>query len=190
MKRGGNERPQRMYDRNFREGFACLAPLGLSFDGWLYHTQLRELGDLAAAFPGTTVVVNHVGCPLGIGPYAGKRNEVFADWSAAVRDIARHPNIHMKLGGLGMKVIGWSFHEAPLPPTSEELAAAWKPYVETCIEAFGPSRCMFESNAPVDRGTCSYQILWNAFKRLAAGYSADEQKALFSGTARKVYRLS
>jgi predicted TIM-barrel fold metal-dependent hydrolase len=186
----GNERPHRLLDKTFREGFACLAPLGLSFDGWLYHTQLRELGDLAGAFPGTTIIANHVGCPLGIGPYAGRRDEVLSEWRGAIREIARHPNIMMKLGGLGMKVMGFTFHEKPLPPTSEVLAQAWKPYVETCIEAFGPARCMFESNAPVDRGSCSYQILWNAFKRLAAGYSADEQTALFSGTAKRVYRLN
>jgi predicted TIM-barrel fold metal-dependent hydrolase len=94
-----------------------------------------------------------------------------------------------KLGGLGMRLFGFGFHEAPTPPDSEQLARAWRPYVETCIDAFGPARCMFESNFPVDQLSCSYVALWNAFKRISAGMSADERAALFSGTASRVYRL-
>jgi L-fuconolactonase len=173
----------------FREGFACLEPLGLSFDAWVYHTQLDELTGLARKFPGTTIVMNHVAGPINVGPYAGKREEVFADWQAKVRTLATCPNVSMKLGGLGMRLFGFNFHEATKPPSSEQLAQAWRPYIEACIEAFGPNRCMFESNFPVDKGTCSYQVLWNAFKRISAKASADEKAALYRKTAARVYRL-
>jgi predicted TIM-barrel fold metal-dependent hydrolase len=172
-----------------REGFARLHPLGLSFDAWMYFTQLGELLDLARAFPETPIVLNHVGGAIGIGPYAGRRDEVFAEWRGRIAELAACPNVHVKLGGLGMRLFGFDVHAGELPPSSEQLAAAWRPYIETCIAAFGPHRAMFESNFPVDKGSCSYQVLWNAFKRIAAGASVDEETALFSGTARRVYRL-
>jgi predicted TIM-barrel fold metal-dependent hydrolase len=179
-----------LLDKGFREGFASLAPLGLAFDGWMFQTQLDDLVDLARAFPQTTIVLNHVGGPLAIGPYAGKREEAFTEWRDRIRAVASLPNTYVKLGGLGMKMPGFTFFENDMPPSSQDLATAWRPYIETCIEAFGPQRSMFESNFPVDKGTCSYQVLWNAFKRLAAGYSADEKTALFSGAALKAYRLT
>ena len=178
-----------LLDPNVREGFARLGPLGLSFDAWMYHTQLGELVDLARAFPATPIVLDHVGGPIGLGPYAGRRDEVFAAWSARVRELSACPNVHIKLGGLGMRMFGFTHHTGELPPSSEELAAAWRPYIETCIAAFGPERAMFESNFPVDKGSGGYAALWNAFKRIAAGYSAAEKAALFSGTASKFYRL-
>jgi predicted TIM-barrel fold metal-dependent hydrolase len=178
-----------LLDKGFREGFASLAPLGLAFDGWMFQTQLDDLVDLARAFPQTTIVMNHVGGPLAIGPYAGRREEAFTEWRDRIRAVASLPNTYVKLGGLGMKMPGFTFFENDMPPSSQDLATAWRPYIETCIEAFGPQRAMFESNFPVDKGTCSYQVLWNAFKRLAAGYSADEKTALFSGSAAQAYRL-
>jgi predicted TIM-barrel fold metal-dependent hydrolase len=177
-------------DARFREGFTRLARFGLSFDAWLYHTQISELADLARAFPDTTIVLDHVGGPIGIGAYKGRRAEVFETWRAAIRDIARCPNVSVKLGGLGMKVMGFGFEEKPHAPASEELATAWQPYLETCIEAFGVDRAMFESNFPVDKQSCSYVALWNAFKRFAASYSEAEKQALFAGTACRVYRIN
>lgn len=184
-----NPPPGLLRDRAFREGFACLAPRGLTFDAWLLHTQLDDMLDLARAFPDTVMVLDHVGGPIGIGPYAGRRDEVFAVWSAGIRELAACTNVNVKIGGLAMRVTGFTFHERDLPPSSEELAAAWRPYVETCIGAFGVDRCMFESNFPVDKGMCSYQVLWNAFKRLTAGASAAEKAALFHDTAARVYGL-
>ena len=178
-----------LLDPRVREGFARLEPLGLSFDAWMYHTQLGELVGLARAFPATPIVLDHVGGPIGLGPYAGRRDEVFAAWSARVRELSACANVHIKLGGLGMRMFGFTHHTGELPPSSEELAAAWRPYIETCIAAFGPERAMFESNFPVDKGSGGYAALWNAFKRIAAGYSAAEKAALFSGTASKFYRL-
>jgi len=172
-----------------REGFARLHPLGLSFDAWMYFTQLGELADLARAFPETPIVLDHVGGAIGIGPYAGKRDEVFAEWKRNIGEVARCPNVHVKLGGLGMRLFGFDVHAGELPPSSEQLATLWRPYIETCIEAFGPERAMFESNFPVDKGSGSYQLFWNAFKRIAAGCSAAEKTALFSGTASRFYRL-
>jgi predicted TIM-barrel fold metal-dependent hydrolase len=178
-----------LLDKTFRKGFACLAPLGLSFDAWLFHPQIGELTDLARAFPDTRIVLDHCGGPAGIGSYANRREEVFAGWKSSIQEIAKCPNVVVKLGGLAMRLLGYDFHKRPLPPSSEELAAAWRPTIETCIEAFGPGRAMFESNFPPDKGQCSYQVIFNAFKRTAASYSEAEKTALFSKTASDFYRL-
>jgi L-fuconolactonase len=178
-----------LLDPRFRAGMSRLAPLGLSFDVWLFHSQLGELADLAAAFPETTIVVDHLGGPLRIGRYASQRDEAFKVWAAGIKRLAGFPNVVIKLGGLGMHVFGFELDHAPLPPGSELLARLWRPYIETCIDAFGPKRCMFESNFPVDKAAYGYVNGWNAFKRLTAGFSADEKAELFSGTARRVYRL-
>jgi L-fuconolactonase len=181
--------PTLLAEAKFREGFGRLYKLGLTFDAWLYHPQIPELIALAKAFPDQPIVLDHVGGPLGIGPYAGKREEIFPTWQKAVRELARCPNVVMKLGGLGMKIIGYDFHKRPRPPGSEELATLWRPYIETCIEAFTPKRCMFESNFPVDKVSGSYRVYWNTFKRLAAGASPAEKAALFHDTAVQFYSL-
>jgi predicted TIM-barrel fold metal-dependent hydrolase len=179
-----------LMDPMLREGFAKLAQLGLSFDAWLYHTQLGELLDLARVFPETPIVLDHMGGPIGLGRYAGRRDEVFVVWRDAIRELATCPNVSVKLGGMGMRLFGFEMHTRELPPSSTELAALWRPYVETCIEAFGCDRAMFESNFPVDKATCPYGTLWNAFKRIAARYSVNEKEALFAGNAAKFYRLT
>lgn len=173
----------------FREGFAQLAPLGLSFDAWMLEPQLPDLVDLARAFPGTQILLDHVGTPLGIASYAGRREERFPIWRENILKLGALPNVAMKLGGLAMVFPGFASFMSDPPASSEALAAEWKPYIETCIEAFGVERCMFESNFPVDIGSCDYDVLWNAFKVLAKGCSADEKTALFSGTATRIYRL-
>ena len=183
-------RPQGLLlDQRLREGFAQLAPLGLSFDAWVYHPQLGDVLDLARAFPATPIVLNHVGGAIGLGRYKGRRDEVFADWSARIRELAACPNVHVKLGGLGMRMFGFDVHEGALPPSSEQLATLWRPYVETCITAFGPRRAMFESNFPVDKGSYGYGVFWNACKRLAQGASASEKADLFHDAAARFYRL-
>jgi predicted TIM-barrel fold metal-dependent hydrolase len=182
--------PHLVLDPKFREGFAQLAPLGLSFESWQYHPQLSDAVDLARSFPGTTIILNHVGGILGVGPYNGHREEILATWRKDINELAKHPNVYCKLGGLGMVSVGFDFHERDMPPTSEDLAAAWRPYIEGCIEGFGVDRCMFESNFPPDKQSCGYTELWNAFKRITSGASAAEKKALYSGTAAKVYRLT
>ena len=173
----------------FRQGFRHLAPLGLSFDAWLIHTQLDELLDLARAFPDTRIIVNHVGGPMALGPYRSRRDETFGLWRRGIRALGECPNVTMKLGGFGMPLFGLDFALAERAPSSEQVAERIRPFVETCIDAFGARRCMFESNFPVDKGSFSYRVCWNAFKRLAAGASAEERSALFSGTAVEVYRL-
>jgi predicted TIM-barrel fold metal-dependent hydrolase len=176
-------------DATFRQGFAHLAPMGLSFDAWLLEPQLPDVIDLARAFPQTSIVLDHVGTPLGRASFAGRLNERFPVWRDNIQELAKSPNVAVKLGGLAMAFCNFpSFLAEPRAP-SEQLAREWAPYIETCISAFGPECCMFESNFPVDMGSCTYAVLWNAFKRIAAGYSADEKAALFSGTATKVYRL-
>ena len=176
-------------DAKFRDGFAVLRKLGLSFDAWLLEPQLPELIDLARAFSDTTIVLDHVGTPLGIGRYRGKREERFGVWRDNIRELARCQNVVVKLGGMPMPFAGWRARMAEPLPSSEQLAREWKPYIDTCIEAFGPTRGMFESNFPVDRFGADYASLWNAFKLLATNASPDEKTALFSGTAKRVYRI-
>lgn len=177
-------------DPAFRAGFGRLAQLGMTFEAWLYHPQLLDLVDLLRAHPDQKVVLNHCGGPLGVGPYADQRAEVFAQWRAYMTELSVFENLYVKLGGLAMNVNGFGFHQQPLPPSSGEMATAWRPYFETIIELFGAERCMFESNFPVDKGMCAYPTLWNAFKRIASGASADEKAALFAGTARRFYGLA
>ena len=174
---------------DFRAGLARLTGLGLSLDAWAYHPQLAELVDLARSAPDANIIMNHTGGPLGYGPYAGRRDEVYAAWKASMAELARCPNVTLKLGGMMMRLATIDYHNLPAPPTSTELAGHWRPYIEPCIELFGPERCTFESNFPVDKMGIGYAALWNAFKHLAAGASADEKEALFSGTARRAYRL-
>jgi L-fuconolactonase len=175
--------------REFRAGFARLQRLGLTFDAWLYHPQIPELADLARAFPDAAIVLDHMGGPLGIGPYAGDRAAVFAAWRQHMAELARCPNVVVKLGGRTMTMSGFGWHKRAAPPGSSELADAMGPYFRACIEHFGAARCMFESNFPVDRASCSYTVLWNAFKRLTGGYSQAERAALFQHTAARVYGL-
>lgn len=182
--------PPGLYRRDdFRAGFRHLGIRGLTFDALCYHPQLGDVLDLARAFPDTTIVLDHVGCPLGAGPYAGRTDEVRADWRAAMETIARCPNVVVKLGGLGMDVNGFGWEHGPAPPDSETLAEALRPWIEPVIEGFGVARCMFESNFPVDKLGGSYTVLWNAFKRLTRGWSGHERAALFHDTAARVYRL-
>ncbi|MCW2869496.1 amidohydrolase family protein [Actinacidiphila oryziradicis] len=182
--------PHLVRDPTFREGFAQLAKLGLSFESWQYHPQLPDAIDLAKAFPDTTIILNHVGGVLGVGPYSGHRSEILSAWQKDIKDLAKCPNVNVKLGGIGMTSFGFEFHERNVPPSSEELAAAWRQYIEPCIEAFGVDRCMFESNFPPDKQSGGYTELWNAFKRITAGASGAEKTALYSGTAARVYRLT
>jgi L-fuconolactonase len=181
--------PGLMADPSFRVGVGRLAAHNLSLDIWAYQTQAAEVLDLARAHPDVAVIIDHLGGPLAAGPYAGKRDEMFAGWKAGLTALAKLPNTRIKLGGLGMNVGGFRFHDGVDPPTSEQLAAAWQPYVDTAIHLFGPSRAMFESNFPVCKGMFGARVFWNACKRLSAGYSAVETADLFSGTAAAVYRL-
>jgi len=176
-------------DGHFRRGFACLEKLGLSFDAWLYHPQLAELAALARTFPRATIILNHIAAPLGVGPYAGKRDEVFQIWSRGMADLAGCPNVVVKLGGVGSLRSGYDWHERAVKPSSAELAAALGPYFEWCIEKLGPQRCMFESNFPVEKLSTTYVNLWNSFKRVTEKYSASERAALFHDTAARAYRI-
>jgi predicted TIM-barrel fold metal-dependent hydrolase len=179
-----------LLDQTFRQGFAYLQHYGLSFEAWLYHPQLAELIDLARAFPETTMILNHIGGPIGNGFYADKRAETLQAWRQYIAAVATCPNVVVKLGGLGMPFCGFDWSERAAPPGSAELAEAMAPYYLWCIEQFGVERCMFESNFPVDKVSYSYNVMWNAFKRLVADFSPAEKAALFHDTAARVYRLA
>ena len=177
-------------DKNFRAGFSVLAEMGLVFDAYHYFHQTPHLTALARAFPTVSIVLDHLGTPLGVGPYVGREEEIFVQWKRDLAELATCPNVVIKLGGLAMPWNGFGFETNPRPPTSDELVARQNRYYQFAIEQFGPSRCMFESNFPVDKVAISYAVLWNAFKKMAAGYSEAEKDSLFRGTATRVYKLN
>ena len=183
------DQPHLYLNETYREGFAELGPRGLSFEAWLYHPQIPELTDLARAFPETTIILNHLGGPLGLGPYGGRRDEVFAEWRASISELATCDNVVAKVGGIQMIVNGFGWHERPTAPSSDELLTENRRWYEHTIQSFGPQRCMFESNFPVDKASCSYTVLWNQFFKLVADYPSDERDLMFHDTALRVYRL-
>lgn len=182
--------PGMLADKSYRAGLQELERGGLSYDAWLLWPQLSELVAVADALPDLPIILNHCGGIARIGAYAHRQDEVFTSWSRAVRILAQRPNVCVKLGGLGMRMNGFDFDKGILPPTSLQLAEVWRPWMLACIDAFGPERCMFESNFPVDKGSYSYSNGWNAFKRLTRDFSAQERNELFHGTAARVYRLT
>lgn len=182
--------PEGLYrDAAFREGFAELGKRALTFDAWILEPQLGDVLDLARAFPEQPIVLDHCGSPLNIACYRGTLGEYFERWRTSIRAIAECPNVTVKLGGLAMAFCGMPEDGPAKGCGSEELAALWKPYIDTCIDAFGADRAMFESNYPVDRWGASYPVLWNAFKLLSAGASEDEKRSLFAGTAARIYGI-
>ena len=175
---------------DFRAGMKALSALGLSLDAWGFHPQMADITDLARAFPATNIVMGHCGGPLGYGPYNGKADEVFANWKKTTVELAKCPNVTIKLGGMMMRLAAYDYMGLDAPPSSAQLADHWRPYIETCIELFGADRCIAESNFPVEKMGIGFAALFNALKRLASGCSLDEKKAIFAGTARRVYRLA
>ena len=184
-----NPPPALLRDPRFAAGVSVLGEMGLTYDVWLYHRQLPEIIDLARAVPGTTIIVDHLGAPLGLGPYAGKREEVWRYCRAQLTEFAKLPNARIKLGGIGMTILGNGWHRQPAPPSSLDIGAQWGDQIRWCIDTFGPQRALFESNFPPDRRSCSYRTLWNAYKRIAEPYSAAERDWLFHDTAVAVYGL-
>ncbi|HCJ86001.1 MAG: amidohydrolase family protein [Acidimicrobiales bacterium] len=176
---------------DFREGFAKLGKMGFTFDAWMFHPQVEELVDLVTAVPETPVVLDHLGGPLGIGPYVGIRDEVRSVLRPALEALAEHEQVMVKLGGVGMSIYGVGLNRLPVAPTSEHLAGLWSEDIRHCVDTFGPDRCMFESNFPVDKQGCSYTVLFNSFQRIAdeAGWSSSDRSELFAGSARRFYRL-
>jgi predicted TIM-barrel fold metal-dependent hydrolase len=185
----GHHAPGLVLRPDFRAGLAELTARDLAFDLWVFHTQHADALDLVRSSPETQFILGHCGGPLGYGPYAGRRDEVFTQWKSGMAELAGCPNVVVKLGGMLMRLAAYDYGALELPPTSAELAAHWSPYITTCIELFGADRCLFESNFPVEKMGIGYGEIWNAFKLLAAGASATEKRALFSGTAERVYRL-
>ncbi len=182
--------PEQLYLRDdFRAGFEALAERQLTFDAWLYHPQIPDLTDLARNFPGVTIIFDHFGGPLGIGPYTGRQDEIFEQWCTDAAELARCENVYPKLGGIVMPINGFGWHKRNKPASSDEIVAAAGRYFHKAIELFGPERCMFESNFPVDKQSCSYTVLWNAFKKMAADYTAADRQRLFHDTAVEAYRL-
>jgi L-fuconolactonase len=182
--------PEGLYaDADFRAGVALLGRLGHTYDTWHYHHQNPDFAALARAVPGTTLVLDHFGTPLGVGEYAGQRDAIFERWQRDIAEIAKCPNVVAKLGGLAMPDNGFGWDLRDRPASSDELVRAQGRYYHHAIECFGPERCMFESNFPVDRRSIPYVSYWNAMKKMAARYSEDEQEAMFYGTAGRVYRV-
>jgi predicted TIM-barrel fold metal-dependent hydrolase len=190
LRSGVQSAPGMLADPAFREGFARLARHNLSFDAWVVHSQLGEVVDLARAFPSTQIILDHAGGPIGVGRFAGRPAESFAEWRAALAPLARCDNVAVKLGGLNISVTGLGAMGAARPRGSEEMAALHRDHILAAIDLFGPERAMFESNFPVDRMSGPYDVLWNGFKRITAGFTAAERAAMFAGTARRIYRIA
>jgi L-fuconolactonase len=182
--------PHILMQKEAREAIACIDRMGLTLDLWVFFTQLDETLDVCQSFPGLKVIVNHAGGPIGIGPYEGQREAVFVEWRKRIEALSRCPNAVVKLGGLAMRYGGFNFNKLPIPPSSDLLVEKWHPYVDACIQSFGPNRSMFESNFPVDRGMCNYHVLWNAFKKMTRSYSPHEREWLFSKTATQTYKIA
>ena len=178
-----------MLHPNFIDGAKCVQDANLSLDFWIYHTQLNEMEKIARALPDLTIILNHIGGPIHLGEYEGKQAATHREWRSAMMRLSRIPNINVKLGGLGMAVNGAKFHNSKFPPNSVQLSDVWKPWIYETIDMFGFDRCMFESNFPVDKGSCSYGALWNAFKIIAKDMSDDEINKLFSKNAAKIYKI-
>ncbi len=178
-----------MDDPGYRAGVRKVGSMGYTYDAMVYHPQLPELVKVARACPDTPIVVNHLGCLLGTGPYKDRREEILAFWRSAMADLAACPNTFLKVGGIGMPMMGFRWDKQDVPPTSEELAKPWAEPIQWAIETFGPDRCLFESNFPVDQRGAGYVVLWNAYKRIAADYSLAEKRDLFHDTAARAYRL-
>jgi L-fuconolactonase len=176
-------------DPDFVKGFQVLDQMDLVFDAYLYHHQIPSLTSLAQKFPNTTIVLDHLGTPLGSGSYANKMDQVYTEWVRDLRELSLCSNVNVKLGGLAMPWNGFGFEDKQLPPSSDHIVELQSSYYHAAIELFGPSRCMFESNFPVDKCALSYHVLWNAFKKMAKQYSESEQDSMFYGTADRVYRL-
>ena len=174
---------------DFRQGVKLLGSRGLTYESWHYHHQIKSYTELAQAVPDTAIILDHFGTPLGVGPYEGKREEIFEQWKIDIAELAKCENVYAKLGGMAMPDNGFWWHVNPVPPTSDEFVAAQKRYYLHTIDCFGPDRCMFESNFPVDRLSISYPVVWNAFKKIVADFSEAEKDMMFSGTATKVYKL-
>lgn len=189
--RNGSNNPtdNQFQETLFREGFDELRRRNLVFEAWCYHTHLKKVTDLARAFPDITIILNHFGGPIGVGSFADKRDEVFAQWQIDISELATCENVYAKLGGLQMDVNGFEWHKRVMPPSSRELMEATRPWHYHTIDAFGTNRCMFESNFPVDKFSCSYGVLWNSFKRLTEKFSTSEKAKLFHDNAVKLYSL-
>ena len=173
----------------FRAGARVLAGMGMSLEAWLYFPQMTELADFARAVPDLSIILNHIGGLLRTGPYANRDDEVLAIWRRGIAAVSECPNVTVKLGGIGMPRTGFDWHTRDEPIGSEELAEAMSPLMTYCIDRFGPERCMFESNFPVDKVSYSYNVMYNAFKRLSKGYSPGERAAMLHDTAVRVYRI-
>lgn len=178
-----------MDDAKYLAGVRKVGAMGYTYDAFVYHPQLPELAAVARACPDTPMVIDHLGGFLGTGPYKDRREAIFEFWKDAMRALAACPNTFLKLGGIGMPMFGFRWDKQARPPTSEELAEPWRDPIHFAIDQFGPERCLFESNFPVDKRGASYVVLWNAFKRIAVGYSADEKRDLFHNAAARAYRI-
>lgn len=190
--RAGHSRPTQfqMAEPAFRDGVSTLGSMGFSFDAWLLHPQIPELTAMARDLPEVSIVLDHLGGPVGTGSFSDRRAQIFDEWKVSMAELATCPNVTLKVGGIGMEMyFGMGWHEQPEPPSSEVVASYWGDWIRYAIDTFGPDRCMFESNFPVDRSALPYTVLWNAFQIVAQQYSNNEQEQLFSGTATRVYKL-
>ena len=173
----------------FNQSLKILGEKDLVFEAWQYHHQINQVAEIADRNENLTIILNHFSGPIGIGPYEGKEDDIFKVWQKDIKELSKRPNVLAKLGGLAMPVNGFKFHEQETPATSDQMVERQKRYYLECIESFEPSRCMFESNFPVDKQSISYHVLWNFFKKISENFSEDEKNSMFYGCAKKAYSI-
>ena len=190
MRNSHHSPPKDMYLSDvFNQSLKILGEKDLVFEAWQYHHQINQVAEIADRNEDLTIILNHFSGPIGIGPYEGKENEIFKVWQKDIKELSKRPNVLAKLGGLAMPVNGFKFHEQEMPATSDQMVEKQKRYYLECIESFEPSRCMFESNFPVDKQSISYHVLWNFFKKISENFSEDEKNSMFYDCAKKAYSI-
>ena len=190
MRNSHHSPPKDMYLSDiFNKSLKILGEKGLVFEAWQYHHQINQVSILAREHPNLKIVLNHFSGPIGIGPYKDLRNEIFEQWKKDIDELVKNKNVYAKLGGLAMPINGYNFHKQSMPPSSDQIVEAQKNYYDYSIKSFGPERCMFESNFPVDKQSVSYHVIWNAFKKISKDYTEEDKEYLFLKSAENFYSL-
>lgn len=189
--------PERSRQADFRRGFEMFSKYGLNFETSIFSTQLTEMVELARTFPEQPILVCHmatpvaVGGPIGeVGRTADERARIRGEWAEGIARLAECANVWMKLSGLLMPICGFGFERRSARPSVDELVATVGPFIDHVIDAFGPERCMFGSNFPVDKPSAPLPTLLQAYRLIVEGLPDEAQNRLFVGTAQEFYRLA
>ncbi|ENW80504.1 hypothetical protein F909_01790 [Acinetobacter sp. ANC 3929] len=191
------DRPHLYQNKKFLKGFEQLAKMGLSFDAWGYSSQLNEITALAQQFPDTPIVVDHLATPVGlfgaVGKKTGKtlaqRNAIFKQWQHDIAHLAEQKNVHAKISGLMMPVLGHTYYKQHRTATIAEMASLLTPLIQHAIAVFGIERIMYASNFPMDKPNTTLNDLIHAYIQMIAPYGDQALHAIFRQNAANFYQL-